>query len=135
MDLTLVTETFVQDDQRWLASEHGADTAQSVTLDLSDFTAGTHYPNGFIPSGTVLCAGTASGKFGPYDPQNTTTAPGVAVGILLEAVQVKAGSTADPVGAMVKHCFITTAKMPFSGTTKGAWDTAANADLPNVIVR
>ena len=130
MNLGLVTESFSQDDQRWLASEHGADTAQSVTLDISDFTAATHYPNGFIPSGTVLQAGTDATKCGPFDP---TDEDAVAVGILLEAVHVQ--GTADPNGAMVKHCFIDTTHMPFNSTTKGGWGGTAAANLPAVVAR
>jgi hypothetical protein len=34
-------------------------------LDVSAFTANTHYPNGYIPSGMVLSE-LASGLFGPY---------------------------------------------------------------------
>lgn len=37
------------------------------TLDVSAFTAGTHYPNGYIPSGTRLGVITATGLLGPYD--------------------------------------------------------------------
>lgn len=131
MNLGLVTESFSQDDQRWLASEHGADTAQSVTLDLSDFTAATHYPNGYIPSGTVLSEGTDTTKFGPYDP--TEASADTAVGILLEAVHVV--GSADPNGAMVKHCFVDTTHMPFASTVKGGFDSGAAADLPAVVVR
>lgn len=127
MDLSLTTETFQQDDQRWLASKHGADTAQPVTLSVSHFTV----TNGYIPSGVVLAA-YADGSYGPY-----VTAAGdssaTAVGILLEAVKVKSGAT-KVVGAMVKHCFIDTTHMPVA-SGNGAWDTAAHADLPAVIVR
>lgn len=66
MDLTLTTESFGQDDQSWLASAHGTDTARSITLDTSAFTAGTHYPDGYFKSGIPLGKITASGKYGPY---------------------------------------------------------------------
>ena len=71
MDLTLRTETFGQDDQSWLGSAHGTDTARSITLDTSAFTANTHYPNGFLPSGLPLAKITASGKYGPYAGQTS----------------------------------------------------------------
>lgn len=38
-------------DQRWLASAHGTTNARSGVLDVSTFTAGTHYPDGYFPSG------------------------------------------------------------------------------------
>lgn len=38
-------------DQRWIGSRHALDSAQTGTIKVSDFTAATHYPNGYIPSG------------------------------------------------------------------------------------
>ena len=66
MNLSPVTETFYQDDQTWLGSAHGTSSARSITLDTSAFTEGTHYPNGYFPSGLPLGKITASGKYGPY---------------------------------------------------------------------
>lgn len=131
----MTTETFTQDDQRWLASQHGADTAQPVTLDVSKFTAGTHYPDGFIKSGCVLAV-YDDGKVGPYDPADAATDADTAVGILLSGVPVRSGAT-TVVGALVKHCFVDASKMPFGtgDVTKGAFDSAAQADLTHVVVR
>lgn len=67
MDLKFETEaTFANEDHSWLASRLGFDTARPATLDLSLFTEGTHYPNGFIPSGMGLGKVTGSGLYGPY---------------------------------------------------------------------
>jgi hypothetical protein len=66
VNLNPVTETFQNEDQRWLGSAHGTDAAESITLDTSAFTSGTHYPNGYFPSGLPLGKITASGKYGPY---------------------------------------------------------------------
>jgi hypothetical protein len=66
MDLTLRTEAFASDDQSWLGSAHGADATQSITLDTSAFTSGTHYPDGYFKSGIPLGKITATGKYGPY---------------------------------------------------------------------
>ncbi|MGC5033071.1 hypothetical protein [Micromonospora sp. DT229] len=66
MNLNPVTETFHNEDQRWLGSAHGTESAQSITLDTSAFTSGVHYPNGYFPSGLPLGRITASGKYGPY---------------------------------------------------------------------
>ena len=46
----------------WLGSAHGTDATRTVTLDASKFTAGTHYPNGFIRGGTPVAEITATGK-------------------------------------------------------------------------
>lgn len=41
-------------DQRWLASAHALENARSAVLDVSAFTKGTHYPEGYFPSGLEL---------------------------------------------------------------------------------
>ncbi len=58
--------TYAVGDDTWLASAHGTDATESITLDVSAFTSGTHYPNGFFLSGLPLGKITASGKYGPY---------------------------------------------------------------------
>jgi hypothetical protein len=66
MDLTVVSEgPWLPEDRSWLGSAHGTTATRTITLDVSAFTANTHYPNGYIPSGMVLSE-LASGLFGPY---------------------------------------------------------------------
>lgn len=66
MDLTVRSEgPWLPEDRSWLGSAHGTTATRTITLDVSAFTANTHYPNGYIPSGTVLSE-LASGLFGPY---------------------------------------------------------------------
>jgi hypothetical protein len=139
MDLSLTTETFSQDDQRWLVSDHGADTGRTVTLDVSKFTKADHYPDGYLKSGLVI-AKFDSGKYGPYNPALSTGdgSNDNGVGILLEAVQVKANSTAVA-GAMVLHCFVDKTKLPVTDVAKKGSVSVDNgtttyaADLPHVI--
>ena len=69
MDLSMRTETFGQENQEWLGSEHGTSNARSITLDTSAFTAGTHYPDGYFKSGIPLGRITSSGLYGPYGGQ------------------------------------------------------------------
>ena len=66
MILTPKSESFTQEDQRWLGSAHGTDATRSITLDTSAFVSGTHYPNGYFPSGLPLGRITATGLYGPY---------------------------------------------------------------------
>ena len=66
MDLSLRTETWGQDDQSWLGSQHGTEMARTITLDVSKFTEGTHYPDGYFLSGLPLGKVTATGLYGPY---------------------------------------------------------------------
>jgi hypothetical protein len=68
MDISLrpVGEWTVE-DRSWLGSRDGTEFTESITLDISSFTEATHYPNGFIPSGTVLSK-LSSSLYGPYAP-------------------------------------------------------------------
>ncbi len=67
-DISVTTEAFSVEDRSWLGSRDGTDVTQGITLDISAFTAPTHYPNGYIPSGIVL-AKLTSGLYGPYAGQ------------------------------------------------------------------
>src|SRR4051794_13024423 len=73
-DISVHTTSYLTEDRSWLASEQGTDRPETVPLDVSAFPAGTHYPNGFIPSGVVL-AKLASGLYAPYggDPSSVQT--------------------------------------------------------------
>lgn len=73
MNLSPQRETFGQDDQSWLGSAHGTSSADSVTLDLSTFSAAAHYPNGYLRSGTPIAKITASTKYGPYSGNASVT--------------------------------------------------------------
>lgn len=50
----LRSETFGGGDQTWLANTHAIGDAITATPDLTTFTKATHYPEGFIPSGTPV---------------------------------------------------------------------------------
>lgn len=47
----LTTKTYGTGDYSWLVNTDGLDEALSGVLDVSTFTAGTHYPNGYFPCG------------------------------------------------------------------------------------
>lgn len=66
MDLKTRTESFQAGNFKHLASDIGLYDAETITLDLSKFTAGTHFPNGFLPAGIVLGKVTATSRYGPY---------------------------------------------------------------------
>ncbi|RGD59450.1 head decoration protein [Kitasatospora xanthocidica] len=63
----------------WLASTHGTDQTETVTVDASKLVATTHYvastdstqPYSRLLSGLPLGKITASGLYGPYDPAAT----------------------------------------------------------------
>lgn len=95
----------------WLDSTHGIRNGRTGIVNVSAFTAGTHYPNGFIPAGTPVAA--VSGKLVPYDSlEATTTNAGVLAGHLAADVAVPAGSTADQAGSVISHGRVKTASVP-----------------------
>lgn len=123
MNLTQTTESFGQDDQSWLASAHGTDTARSITLDTSTFTSGTHYPNGYFPSGLALGKITATGKYGPYS-NAASDGTEVLAGFLMTAVDAPSVNTIDPQGALLWHGAVIEAKLPIAVDSAGKADVA-----------
>jgi hypothetical protein len=103
MDLTVRKENFVLDSRDWVMHEHGLDVMDSITLDLAEFVEGTHYPNGFIPSGTPLSE-LPTGLYGPY------------------------GGTSDEVQTVTEGgSGLTSFTLTFSGQTTGSIAAAATA--------
>lgn len=105
----LKTETLGSGDLSWLGSAHGIRNARTVTLNLSAFTAGTHYPNGYIPSGTPLAV--VGGLAVPYtSAEATTTGAGVLAGHLLTDQRVVgSGNFSAP---LLDHGRVKAAKVP-----------------------
>lgn len=80
----------------WLGSGHGMRNPRTEILDISAFTAATHYPNGYIPSGTPVAK--VGGVLVPYDPtEATVTGAGVLAGFILtdQPLFIAAGATAN----------------------------------------
>jgi len=115
MDLTLKTETFGQDDQSWLASAHGTDTARTITIDLTTFTPSTHYPDGYLKSGYALklISGNKYALFSAGDHDDEVIA-----GHLLTAVRVPVGAT-KVAGALLWHGAVRAAKLPHTVNALG----------------
>lgn len=108
------------------------------TLDVSKFTQAQHFPNGFIPSGTVLAKDPA-GDYAPY-LNSAADSTNVAVGILRASVQVIRpidGSIKAKVGVAVMKAFgaVSQAKLPFTSSNAangGYLDAAAITDLSHI---
>jgi hypothetical protein len=103
------SETIGSGDQSWLGSAHGIVNARTELLDISTFTEGTHYPNGYIPSGTPVAK--VGGVLVPYtSAEGTTTNAGVLAGhILTDQPVVGTNDFAVPV---IDHGRVKTAKVP-----------------------
>lgn len=107
------TETYGAGDQSWLGSAHGIWNCRTVTLDISTFTEATHYPDGYIPSGTALAI--VGGLAVPFD---SAAADGseVLAGFLFTDAKVHAGLTEDIPAPMLDHGRVKTANLPLAWT-------------------
>lgn len=110
MDLSLTTTSYGQDNQSWLGSAEGTDTARSGTLKISTLTAGTHYPSGVLPSGVAVGRITASGLYGLYN-NGASDGTQTLVGFTLSAVKV---GTADVGVAIIDRGRIVESNLPFA---------------------
>lgn len=111
------SETFGGGDQSWLGSTHGIANARTEILDISAFTAGTHYPNGYIPSGLPVAK--VSGVLVPYDAtEGTTTGAGILAGFILTDQPVV--GTNDFGVPLIDHGRVRVAKLPISFTAPTA---------------
>lgn len=62
----LTVENYGFGDHTWLGSTRGIHNARTVNLDPANFTEATHFPEGYIPSGTPITM--TADVAGPYDP-------------------------------------------------------------------
>ncbi|MDN4616416.1 head decoration protein [Leifsonia sp. F6_8S_P_1B] len=111
----LKTESVGGGDQSWLGSSHGIRNARTETIDISTFTANTHYPNGYIPSGTPVAI--VSGLAVPYDvTTGTTTGAGILAGFILTDQPVV--GTTDFAAPIIDHGRVNVAKVPYANFAK-----------------
>lgn len=102
----------------WLASLHGTDQTDSVTLDLTTFAANTHYfastdstvPYSRFLSGVPVGKITASGLYGLYATGATDGRQNLA-GFVFAEVLFGPGQTKVP-AALLWHGSVKTAKLP-----------------------
>lgn len=111
------TSVTVTADRDWLASRHGTDSTETITLDLAKLTKSTHYseptataPHGFVRSGVPVGRITASGLYGAYDPAATDGRQVLAGLVYAEAVFTP-GTVKVP-AALLWHGTVKTAKIP-----------------------
>ena len=88
----LRTETFGAGDQSWLGSTHGIANARTEVVNVSAFTAATHFPNGYLPSGFPVAK--VGGALVPYVvDEATVTGAGVLAGHLLTDQPIATGAS------------------------------------------
>lgn len=111
----LSSENLGGGDQSWLGSSHGIRNARTETIDISAFTANTHYPDGYIKSGTPIAI--VSGLAVPYDvTTGTTTGAGILAGFIL--TDQKVVGTTDFGAPVLDHGRINVAKVPYASFAK-----------------
>lgn len=131
-DISMQTTSYQVANRQWLLAE--PDYKPNVTLSIAAFTSGTHYPNGFIPSGTVIGKITASGLFGPYNDaasDGTQTAYGITYGDVRAVRQNGTAATKVGTGAVVYDAAVSAGKLPFQSGT-GSIDAAGKVDLNQI---
>lgn len=134
-DITVRTTTFTQGSRSWLLFEADGVTGPvpraTGVINFALFTAGTHYPDGFLPAGLVLGRVTSGGKLGPYS-NAAVDGRQTAVGFLFNDTPVPT-NTADPVVVALVDSFaaISEARLP----ANHGLDTAAKAELPLIVFR
>lgn len=100
----LQTESYGAGDQTWLGSTHGIANARTAVIDISTFTRATHFPNGFLPSGTPVNAADES-AVKPF-----TGADGEELGfVLTDQAVVGTGDFGAPV---LRHGIINVSNVP-----------------------
>lgn len=113
----LKSETIGAGDQSWLGSAHGIHNCRTELLDISTFTANTHYPNGYIPSGLPVAK--VGGVLVPYDAtEGTTTGAGVLAGFVFTDQPVV--GTSDFAVPVLDHGRVRAAKVPGGFTAPSA---------------
>lgn len=130
-DISVRSTSYQVDDRAWAIGTHGFDITPSVTLDLTKFTKATHFPNGYIPSGTVIAKITASGLYGPYDDA-LANGQEVASGLLfsfLRAIDPQGNTLTKVGGALFVHGAVKESKLP----TNSGINANAKTDLSKIV--
>ena len=107
----LRTETYGSGDMSWLGSTHAIRNARTAVIDISAFTAATHYPDGYLPSGLEVNAANEA-AITPY-----TGAEGEQLGYLLTDQKVYGGE--DFAAPIMRHGIINISKLPIAHKTAG----------------
>lgn len=103
-------------DQTWLGSAHGIRNARSSVLDVSALTEATHYPDGYVPSGTPVDA-SDEGAVTPW-----ADAEGAQLGFVLFDVPVN--GTEDLNVSVLRHGLVKIDQLPQAFTVPATGSAA-----------
>lgn len=136
-DITVRRTTAQSERRSWLIPQNesiGFGYTPSISLLPSAFTAATHYPNGFIPSGTIVGRITASGLYGPFDAAATDGRQDAAnARILFSSITVNFLDLTKPLGGagLAAFAVVSRGKLPFA-TGAGAITAAVETALKTI---
>jgi hypothetical protein len=138
-DIAVFTQQVLAENLSWDLSNPEVPYVEGGTLDVSKFTQAQHFPNGYIPSGTVLGKVTATGYLAPY-LGTASDGSQTAVGILRASIQViqpANGTLKSRVGCPVLKAWgvVSQAKLPFTSgnaAAGGYLDAAAITALSHI---
>jgi hypothetical protein len=125
------------ENQSWLDNLEGLKRPYPVTIDGSLFSSGS-FPDGVIPSGTVIAKKTSTGLYGPYNHANSDGTQ-TAVGLLINTALCGAGRAG--LGAGIDSVTLLTVgdvlqnKLPSLAAADGALDSYAITALAQVRFR
>lgn len=134
MDISVRTgTTIVNENQKWIGNG-GMPIGQprSIVLDRSAFDLDTTFPDGVIPSGIELALITATGLYGPYDPEDDpapTNGTQTMRGHLFASIAYDRESTGDLAAALFWSGEVIEDELPAASTL----DAAGKADVVNHI--
>ncbi|XUM00255.1 head decoration protein [Streptomyces venezuelae ATCC 10712] len=114
----ITTQRSVTANIEWLGGRHGTDDTDTITLDITRFTSGTHYvlstdtsqPYSLFKSGVPVGKITASGLYGPFD-KAATDGRQVLAGFVVAETLFAPTATRVPV-ALLWHGTVRAAKVP-----------------------
>lgn len=100
MDLQVTSTTLNTRDYRWLATRAGIENALPGTLLISSAVKATHFPDGYIKTGTLLAKYTSGGNSGLLAPfvNDGSTGLNTAVGIALDGFEIRMDADGNAIG-------------------------------------
>ncbi|WP_234439711.1 head decoration protein [Streptomyces bicolor] len=111
------TSEYTTANREWLASLHGTDSVDTITLDLTLFSEGVHYvcgdgcdPYGRVLSGVPVGRVAESGLYGPYDPE-AHCGRQILRGFVIAEAPFAPGQTRVP-AALLWHGAVKASKVP-----------------------
>lgn len=124
------TEDFGGSDMSWLLNDDSIDKSRTELVDISTFTKNTHYPDGYILSGTPVAK--VGGVLVPFDTTvGTTTGAGVLAGHI--TTDQSTDGVADFAAPLLAKGQVVASKVPGTSGFAAAVAVAAKRGNTNTI--